>query len=74
MKKMEKKLQFIILKYILKMHKSITVKELKTLLNKLPDETELDYLVSRNQFERVLLEDFIYDDINKVLLIKADWN
>ena len=67
-------LKFIILVYILKMHKSITIKELKTLLNKLPDETELDYLVSRNQFERVLLEDFIYDDINKVLLIKADWN
>lgn len=74
MKKAMIKLQYIILKFILKMYKSITIKELKTLLNKLPDETELDYLVSRNQFERVLLEDFIYDDINKVLLIKADWN
>ncbi len=56
------------------MNKSITIKQLKELLNKLPEETELDYLVSRNQYERVLLEDFIYDDINKVLLIKADWN
>lgn len=52
------------------------VKDLKLLLDKIPDETELDFLGCNSDgsfYERVRPEDFIYSENQKTLIIKTDW-
>lgn len=53
------------------------VKELIELLQRLPEEAEVDFLgysMGSTFYERVRPEDFIYSDEQKTLVIKADWN
>lgn len=53
------------------------VSELIATLNKLPPETLIEYVIfsnGRTYYEKVLPEDFIYNDLNKTLIIRADWS
>lgn len=53
------------------------VKDLKFLLSKLPEDTEIDFLGYSNGisfYERVWPDNFIYSAEQKTLIIKADWN
>lgn len=53
------------------------VSELTALLGKLPPDTIIDYVVysqGRTYYEKVLPEDFIYNNLNKTLVIRADWS
>lgn len=53
------------------------VKDLKELLTRIPDDTEIDFLgyaMGGTFYERTRPEDFIYSADQKTLVIKADWN
>ena len=56
-------------------HETLTVKELKALLEKLPDDTEVDFLgygMGGTFYEHVRSSDFIFDVGKNILIIKAD--
>lgn len=57
--------------------KMMKVKELIELLQKVPEDADVDFLgygMGSTFFERVRPEDFIYSEDQKTLVIKADWN